>query len=187
VSGSQVCGHNPTTSLFAQLVRILDLNCINVICDIGANEGQFAKEVRDNGYRGKIISFEPLSSAREKLIKLANQDDNWSVYDQCAIGDYDGEIDINIAGNSVSSSVLPMLDAHAAAAVGSVYVATERTPLIRLDSVADQYLVSASRLFIKIDAQGFEWQVLDGAAETLKRAQGSNSQYGNSAGIWRNF
>ena len=124
------------------------------------------------GFSGKIISFDPLSTAHAQLTKVASRDSVWLVHSRAALGNRDGEIDINISGNSVSSSILPMLDAHITTAVGSAYVATERTPLIRLDSVADQYLVSASRLFIKIDAQGFEWQVLDGAAETLKRAQG---------------
>ena len=43
---------------------------------------------------------------------------------------------------------------------------------MRLDSIADKYLDANSQLFLKIDTQGYEWQVLDGAIETLKRAKG---------------
>jgi FkbM family methyltransferase len=145
---------------------------INVVFDIGANEGQFAKEIREHGYSGKIISFEPLTSARKNLLAFAALDLGWHVHEQSAIGNQNGEIEIHIAGNSVSSSVLPMLESHSSAAVGSTYVGSERVPIFKLDSIANKYLDKNSNLFIKIDTQGYEWQVLDGANESLKRAQG---------------
>jgi FkbM family methyltransferase len=146
-----------------QLSTILKLLKIDVVFDIGANEGQFAREIREHGYSGKIISFEPLTSARKNLLFFASPDPGWHVHEQSAIGDRDGEIEIHIAGNSVSSSVLPMLESHSSAAVGSAYVGSERVPIFRLDSVANRYLNKNSNLFIKIDTQGYEWQVLDGA------------------------
>ena len=155
-----------------QLVEDLELAGITVVFDIGANEGQFAKDIRDYGYTGKIVSFEPLSSARRKLLALGSADPCWEVYGQTAIGDYDGQVKIHIAGNSVSSSVLPMLESHSSAAVGSVYVDSECVQIARLDSVAGGYLRPESKLFIKIDTQGFEWQVLDGARQTLQQARG---------------
>ena len=50
-----------------------------------------------------------------------------------------------------------MLDAHCSVVVESAYAAKERTPLIRLDAVAKDYLSADSRPFVKIDAQRFEW------------------------------
>lgn len=170
--GLKVSRYNPGTSPAVQLSKALEIAHIDVVFDIGANEGQFAKGVRDDGYSGKIISFEPLSTAREKLVRLARRDNSWSLHNQCAIGDHDGEIEINIAGNSVSSSVLPMLKSHSNASPESVYVSSEKVPISCLDSVANLYLEPDSNLFIKIDTQGYEWQVLDGASETLKRARG---------------
>lgn len=128
--------------------------------------------MRLNGYTGKIVSFEPLSSARKKLLARASVDSNWLVHDQSAIGDKDGAIEIYISGNSVSSSVLPMLDSHSSAAVGSAYIDSERVPIAKLDSIAKQYMNPECKLFIKIDTQGFEWHVLDGALETLQQARG---------------
>ena len=170
--GVEISRFRPSTSHGAQLVKALEVGTIDMVFDIGANEGQFSKEIREYGYAGKIVSFEPLSSARKKLLALASVDSNWQVHDRSAIGDHDGDIEINIAGNSVSSSVLPMLESHSSAAVGSAYVSSERVPIVRLDSVAPQHLQPNSNLFIKIDTQGFEWQVLDGASETLKLAKG---------------
>jgi len=170
--GFDISRFHPSSCSAAQLFKALQISGVDIIFDIGANEGQFAKEIRDSGYRGKTVSFEPLSSARVKLLELAKRDKNWIIHDQCAIGDQNGQIEINIAGNSVSSSVLPMLQSHSSAAVGSAYIASERVPISRLDSVADKYLEPNSNLFIKIDTQGYEWQVLNGAHETLKRANG---------------
>ena len=147
-----------------QLSTILNLLNIDVVFDIGANEGQFAREMREHGYSGKIISFEPLTSARKNLLAFAALDLGWQVHEQSAIGDRDGEIEIHIAGNSVSSSVLPMLESHSSAAVGSSYVGSERVPIFKLDSIANKYLDKNYNLFIKIDTQGYEWQVLDGAS-----------------------
>jgi FkbM family methyltransferase len=101
------------------------------------------------------------------LIDSAKNDFNWVIHEKCAIGDFDGEIDINISGNSVSSSVLPMKESHSLAAKGSSYIGKENVPILRLDSIKNRYLDSDSKLFIKIDTQGYEWQVLDGAQETL--------------------
>jgi FkbM family methyltransferase len=131
-----------------------------------------ASELRSVGYNGRIVSFEPLSDAYQALTEAAARDRAWTVHPRGAIGNFDGEIEINIAGNSVSSSVLPMLDAHASAAEGSAYVGTETVPIHRLDSVALEYVQDASSCLLKIDAQGYEWQVLDGGHETLHRSRG---------------
>lgn len=170
--GVELTRYLPSNSSASQLARVLDMTGINLVFDIGANEGQFAREIREYGYTGQIVSFEPLSSAREKLSTLASLDPNWEVHGQTAVGDRDGEIEINISGNSVSSSILPMLDSHSSAEVGSAYIDSERVPIARLDSIAGCYLSSESKLLIKIDTQGFEWQVLDGARETLQQACG---------------
>jgi len=68
--------------------------------------------------------------------------------------------------------VLPMIESHFSAAEGSVYVNSERVPIFKLDSIANRYLDKNSNLFIKIDTQGYELQVLDGGSETLKQAKG---------------
>ncbi len=174
----RICGYDlsrycPSRTPAAQLSSALKLANVDIVLDIGANEGQFSTEIREHGYRGEIVSFEPLTSAREKLLLLAEQDKNWTVHKQCAIGDHEGVIEINVAGNSVSSSVLPMLESHASAAIGSAYIASEQVPISRLDSLANLYLKPDSKVFIKIDTQGYEWQVINGASETLKRSQGA--------------
>ena len=163
---------SPSANHSAQLLAALNYVGANLVFDIGANVGQFAQDLRSVGFAGNIVSFEPLSIAHEKLTKAARRDISWHVHPRAALGNIDSQTMINIAGNSVSSSVLPMLGAHFSAATESAYIAAEVTPLLRLDSVSPQYLNNNSRSFIKIDTQGFVWQVLDGAVDTLKSAQG---------------
>jgi FkbM family methyltransferase len=112
-----------------------------------------------------------LFDAHQELMENASRDALWDVHARGAIGDIDGEIEINIAGNSASSSVLPMLESHSDAVKGSVYVGKVKVPISRLDTLGKQYLSGSEKYFIKIDTRGFEWQVLDGASETLAKAQ----------------
>jgi FkbM family methyltransferase len=145
---------------------------IDLVFDIGANEGQFANDLRAGGYSGRIVSFEPLMSAHRRLLQQSKNDSAWDVHSRCAVGDRLGEIELNISGNSVSSSILPMLAAHSKAAPESTYQGRETAPLVSLDSVAPLYICDAHAPFLKIDTQGYEWHVLDGALATLPKMRG---------------
>ena len=87
-----------------------------------------------------------------------------------AIGATDSEVEIHIAANSQSSSILDMLDAHLSAAPESIYIGLEKVPLRKLDTLAPQFLTDDSVLCIKVDTQGYEEYVLSGAVDTLSRA-----------------
>jgi FkbM family methyltransferase len=147
-------------------VALLSSLRIDLLIDIGANKGQYALSRRRSGYRGEILSFEPLHAAHAKLLALAQEDKNWTVADRMALGDRSGEVEINVAQNSASSSLLPMLDAHLAAAPHSRYIAREIVPLCRLDDVLGS-TVDGRKIFLKLDVQGFERSVLNGAERTL--------------------
>lgn len=163
---------SPGSNAAFQLLTALNRFEVDLILDVGANVGQFGKGLRSIGYDGELVSFEPTSTAHRALTEAASHDPKWHVHARGAIGEYDGETEIHVAGNSVSSSVLPMMDAHSSAAAGSQYVTAERVPMFRLDSVAPRYLENSRRPCLKIDAQGYEWHVLDGARELLPRMQG---------------
>jgi FkbM family methyltransferase len=163
---------------WAVQVAVIDLGYslrqfkIDLVLDVGANRGQFGTDIRQGGYMGKIVSFEPLSQAHRELLSASAADSMWEAYPRCALGDHNGEVEINIAGNSQSSSILPMLEAHRSAAPESAYEGKEIVPIKTLDAVAGQYLKDARSPFLKIDTQGFEWQVLDGARHTLPHIKG---------------
>lgn len=156
----------------ARLAAMLHEHDIDVVLDVGANVGLYGELLRDCGYKGRIVAFEPLSDAHKKLLKRASSDVLWDVAPRGAIGDKDGELEINIASNSTSSSLLPMLGSHVDAAPHSKYLSVEKTPVRTLDSVVQKYLQQDSKLFLKIDTQGYESQVLNGAVDTINKATG---------------
>jgi FkbM family methyltransferase len=150
-----------------QFVKQLESRGIGTVFDVGANSGQFATELRKAAYGGRIVSFEPLSGPFSLLERNASRDAAWDCR-QCALGDTDGPISINVAGNAgASSSVLPMLKRHQDAFPPANYVDVEEVPIRRLDSVAPEYLGPAESIFLKIDVQGFERQVLAGGTSLV--------------------
>lgn len=164
--------YRPEQSDMGRLSRMLSTHNINLVFDVGANVGQFAAALRRSGYSQKIISFEPLSTAHSKLTVESRHDQNWEIAPRVAIGDQEGEIIIHIAGNEVSSSALDMLQSHVAAAPDSAYIGSELVRVCPLDSIATRYLSGKSALFLKVDTQGYERQVLDGAPRSLQQAKG---------------
>jgi FkbM family methyltransferase len=170
--GIEAHRYHPSALPLARLMTSLSAFEIDLVFDIGANEVQFAMELREGGYKSRIISFEPLEKAFDKLSAISRNDSAWSVHPRCAVGDLLGEVDINISENLVSSSILPMLASHSMAAPQSAYIGHERVPLITVDSVAKDYLGGSRAPLLKIDTQGYEWQVLDGAMKSLPNMKG---------------
>ncbi|TLU87935.1 MAG: FkbM family methyltransferase [Chlorobium sp.] len=167
-----VTGYSISRNEYSRLYSVLDQFDIDMVLDIGANIGQFGSSLRHSGYKGKIVSFEPLEDAHTQLKKLSKKDKKWAAHPRVAVGDCDGKIEINIAGNSESSSILPMLKLHSDVEKGSEYIGKVLVNIVKLDSVAQQYIHNSKNPFLKIDTQGYEWAVLDGAKEILPRIKG---------------
>lgn len=170
--GLELTRFRPQASEWAQLQRMLSAHQVSTVFDVGANTGQYANNLRDSGFRGKIVSFEPLLEAHARLSRDARKDPLWRVPERMAIGDHEGSVQIHVAENLVSSSTLPMLSAHRDAAPQSRFISTETVPIRRLDDVANAFLVGDEELFIKVDVQGAESKVLDGAPKLLQRTAG---------------
>jgi FkbM family methyltransferase len=112
-----------------------------------------------------------MREAFDSLSVAAARDGNWAAI-RSALGTESGNVQLNVAGNSISSSLLPMLDRHAAYAPKSRYKATELVPLNRLDVAAAAEIHRAKHPFLKIDTQGYEAQVLRGAEGVLNNFVG---------------
>jgi FkbM family methyltransferase len=155
----------PTTPEECRMAMIRH-NKISVVLDVGANDGQFGGVLRENGYQGKIISFEPLAKPFATLARVSGNDSGWEAHN-IALGSESGYCDINVSNMSASSSLLPMLDSHLRIAPQSGYVRKERITVETLDKAVR--FENDDIAMLKIDTQGFERQVLEGAAETLKK------------------
>jgi FkbM family methyltransferase len=139
---------------------------VSIVVDVGAGGGQFVRWLREEGYAGRIVSFEPVAEAFGKLQRRTTGDPSTTCM-KLALAERDGESVVNVAGNLWSSSLLPMTSEHEAAAPASAYVGHERVRLARLDSLAVVDL--KDRAYLKIDVQGGEGAVLDGAAGVFDR------------------
>ena len=156
----------------AQTALCLRQLSVTTLFDVGANVGKFACSMKDEGFKGKIVCFEPLPDAYKLLKDAVSNYENVIVHDRAALGSEEGEEDINISGNSVSSSLLGMLPSHSNASPKSSYIGSVKTRVSRLDSVFEDYATASDVVFLKIDTQGYESHVLDGAGEKLDSVDG---------------
>jgi FkbM family methyltransferase len=146
---------------------------VDLIIDIGANRGQFSTEIFDAGYSGKIVSFEPVPKAHQRLGETAKKSrKSWLVAPRMALSDHSGSSEFYITDVDTSSSLLQPTDDFVKTlsqvkVVESIEVKTER-----LDDVVDKFISEEKSIFLKLDVQGNEHSVLRGAGETLSRCQG---------------
>lgn len=167
-AGVELLRFNPTNSLDAARPLLLREQRVDLVVDVGANSGQWATELRAEGYAGPIVSFEPFADACEQLRAGAASDPAWTVH-RVALSDYEGEAQLHVADNEgASSSLLAMAEAHRRAAPNAGYVAVETVTTTTLDAVD---LPPGERLMLKLDVQGAERAVLDGAERTLPRVR----------------
>ena len=138
---------------------------IDLVLDIGANRGQWALELLNAGYKQMCVSFEPTREAFKDLEKNASEFRNWHVMN-VAVGAENTEKILNVAGNNqLSSSFFDMEQSHLDAAPESRFVTKESVQMIRLDS----WVSKSKRIFIKIDTQGYEMNILNAIPEEFWR------------------
>jgi FkbM family methyltransferase len=156
----------------AQLVAVLQRSEISCVLDVGANVGQYAERLREWGYAGRIVSFEPLVEAHAMLTRRAAGDPTWQVAPRMALGERDGEVEIEVSAHSGMSSILPQSALLREVAPSGAVVGRETVPIRRLDGLVNDYVEADDHTFLKIDTQGFEAQVLAGARRFLPQLRG---------------
>lgn len=145
---------------------------IDTIIDIGANNGQTRDTLRTNGFTGNIYSIEPVPALQDVLKSKAAKDSNWHILPPLAIGDKNGTCELNISAASDMSSVMTASGALMKALPDTKIVETVTVPMKTLDTLYAELNLSDKNTFIKIDAQGYEMNILRAATETLKNAKG---------------
>ncbi len=150
-----------------RLALALKTNRIDCVVDVGANEGQTGNELIGSGFKGRIISFEPVSEAYNGLVKAAARWPDWIVAPRMALGEHDGEIEINVSVTHNWSSIKPVHEQTVEIKPKSKIVSRETTPIQRLDQVLPRFVSTTDRLFVKIDTQGYEAEVLRGCESLM--------------------
>ena len=134
---------------------------IDLVLDVGASDGSWARALRDEGFDGRIVSFEPLAESFAELERAAD----WEVH-RLALGDRSDRARLHVAANRQSSSLLPMGERHLQAAPDAPVVGSEEVEVATLDDVG--VVRPGERAYLKLDVQGAELDVLRGAAKTLE-------------------
>ncbi len=155
-----------------RLVLTLQSHNIDLFFDVGANIGQTGQSLRKHGYKGKIVSFEPLSSARAKLLKASQNDPDWIVAPAMALSDAEGSVEMLVSEATDMSSMAAPLPDLLTAIPRTKEVARESVTMARLDKVATEWLSGARNAFLKIDAQGNDLKVLQGATGIIDKIRG---------------
>ena len=142
---------------------------VDVVFDVGGNDGHFGLSLRQEGYQGLIVSFEPLRAAYDLLKARADQDGAWETH-PVALGERPGKAVINVSKANVFSSLLDQRAAAVTFDANAASTRTEEVTVATLDQFAPTFAGRAC--FLKIDTQGYERQVLLGAKATLPMLQG---------------
>ena len=151
--------------------KLLNHFGITKILDVGANTGQYAQELRKINFEGEIISFEPISSIFGVLKSNLKNDPKCKVKN-FALGDKNETKTINIAKNLASSSFFSRAKHLEENAQYTEYINEEKVEIKILDSIFDTICSANDIIFLKLDTQGYEKNILNGAKESLKKIKG---------------
>jgi FkbM family methyltransferase len=143
---------------------------INLILDVGANTGQFAREMRVRFPHAHILSFEPLPEPFAELKRWADADGNATAHN-LGLGETDATLPFyHHVGHSSSSSLLETQASGIATFPQMGRAVLTEVAVRRLDEVlANLGRTAGPGTLLKLDVQGFEAQVLRGAAQTLRQ------------------
>lgn len=162
---------------FAEHVRRqFDRLKIGCVLDVGANRGQYHDFLRDRvGYTGRIVSFEPIVDLAAALcLRAAVEAPKWEIR-ACGLGAAEEQRDLHVMrGTSYSSFCQPAeVAVKDRIAAKNVVERVERVVVRRLDDVvADGLPLGPGGTWLKIDTQGWDLEVLRGAARTLRVISG---------------
>jgi FkbM family methyltransferase len=163
-----------TLELEQHLRELFRRHAVDTVLDVGANEGQYVDFLRTYvGYEGRIISFEPVPELARALAAKAANDSRWSVY-PIALGREDTTLPLTVMANSDLSSFLrPDGTSIGMESVNKALTAQRVEPVSvrRLDGVLAELQRSHTigNAYLKIDTQGYDLHVLQGAGEAISR------------------
>jgi FkbM family methyltransferase len=145
---------------------------VNCIIDVGANDGTWASRMRDMGYKGQIVSFEPIISEYEKLKSKLGSDSHWRAYN-VALGAKNEVKKFNVIRSNGDATVLSSFLTPSGEYFRDQSNVIERVETIEirpLDSMIDEIVqsIETPAVFLKIDTQGYDLEVLKGAKQCIQ-------------------
>jgi len=152
------------------LSRLMREFAFDFVFDVGANAGQYASKLRtDVEYSGHILSIEPIPELIPQLRHTFADDREWSCM-ACALDRDESIAEFNVMEGSQFSSLLPAKADFADSFKGRTRVSRRiQVPVRRFDTVfrETQRQHRFLKPFLKLDTQGTELRILEGAMEVL--------------------
>ena len=143
---------------------ILDFESYCVV-DVGASDGWFSKIIFHFKPDAQIIAFEPLSTHTKALEYMRQRYPKKFEYHLKALGEKEGSSEITEFGTTGLSSLKKLIDGrYDRGGFSAKIVKKETIKITTLDRFFEQSK-NKKRLVVKIDTQGFEMEVLKGAAK----------------------
>ena len=164
--------------LAAHLQDLFGLLQIDCVLDVGANVGEYGEFLRKHvGYDKLIVSFEPTPRAFATLREKSDRDQQWHAFN-IGLGAEDKAMTMNIAANDRFSSLLEVAAYDDPVAKDNVAVDHQTVAIRRLDTwISEQrHLFASERIYLKIDTQGYDLQVLRGCGAALSRVAAAQSE-----------
>jgi len=164
--------YSPNT-LETHLAALLRMQAITCVLDVGANVGQYHDRVRHSvRFDGHVVSFEPVAANFAQLERKAPSDPRWSLF-HCALGAENTRSQINVMRETQLSSFLS--PDHTAVKEYTHQNDVVYREEIEVRTLADafreieQRAIPTDRCYLKLDTQGYDLQVLEGAKPVLDR------------------
>ena len=164
--------------LARHLRKVFALHGVDCVLDVGANKGQFRDFLREDvAFTGPIVSFEPVSRYVELLKGRAEKDPGWTIVSH-ALGNAHATTEINVTQSPGLNSFLePRHDAVPGFWDGQAIV----KEAVRIERLDDVYRSLKTRLafqrpYLKLDTQGFDLEVIRGAAATIGEIVGLQTE-----------
>jgi len=159
------------TTIEGHLARLLPSLGVNLVIDVGAHHGEYASLLRELGYRGRICSVEPVAASYAILEAAMQGDRDWCGLNH-ALGSGRATLSINVTSATDQSSFLtPSPNAALWFGDASAVARTESVAVQCLDDVISSCIegIRDPRVWLKLDTQGFDWQVIEGGKATVEQ------------------
>jgi FkbM family methyltransferase len=158
----------------AHLANLLPELGVNCVVDVGGNEGQFGRLLRGIGYRHRIVSLEPVRSVYELLAEGASGDREWTTF-PLALGAAPSRMRIHVPPSTQFASFREASEyGRSQFATRMEGDRTEEVEVSTLDAMWPRFVegIASPVVFVKLDTQGYDMEVLKGGARSIPRIAG---------------